>query len=82
MAEHGGVDGLSVVDAIPDEAIDFLIDLSQQVRYLRRILFMAFRYRGRDNLPLIIDAEMELFPALDLLLPVFLCMPFALTAYF
>jgi hypothetical protein len=44
MGLDGSVDRLLVVDAVTDEAVDGPIDLSQQVRHLRRILFMAFRH--------------------------------------
>jgi hypothetical protein len=43
---------------------------------------MAFRHRGRENLPLGIDANVQFLPALVLLLPVFLRVPFPLTADF
>jgi hypothetical protein len=57
MVEHGCVDGLSIVNAITNEAIDFLIDLIQQLRHLRRVLLVAFRDRGGDNLPLTIGTD-------------------------
>ena len=74
------VDWLSIVNAIADETADFLIDLIQQIRHLRWILLVAFRHRGGINLTLIIDANMEFFPRLALLLTMLLGMPFALAA--
>jgi hypothetical protein len=81
MLLDGSVDGLSIVNAIADEPIDFLINLIQQLRYLRRILLVAFGHGRGDNLPLVIDTDMEFFPRLALLLPVFLGVPFALAAH-
>ena len=41
---------------------------------------MALGNRGRNNRPLVIDADMEFFPALSLLLAMFLAVPFPLPA--
>jgi hypothetical protein len=65
-------------DAVTDETRDFLIDLIQQSRHLRRVLLVTFGHGGGDNLTLTIHADMRFSPALDLLFPVFLAMPFAL----
>ena len=40
---------------------------------------MACRQRGRDNLPLGIHANVQFLPALELLLTMFLAVPFPLT---
>jgi hypothetical protein len=46
--------------------------LGQQRWHLRWILLVALGHRRGDDLPLIIDTDMEFLPALDLLLPMFL----------
>lgn len=81
MAHHSGVHRLLVVSAITDETIDDMVDLGQQSWHLRRVVLMAFRHRGGDNLTLVIYPEMQFFPALVLLLAVLLSMPFALTTH-
>jgi hypothetical protein len=52
--------------------------LGQQNWHLGRVLRMACRHRGRNDLPLVVHPEVELLPALDLLLAVFLRMPLPL----
>ena len=79
MVLDGGIDRSVVTDAVPNEAIDTVCDLGQQRRDLGRVLLMAFRYRGRDDLPLGIHPKRPFLPALALLLPVFLRVPFPLT---
>ena len=72
------VDWLLVKDAVSDETVEFLIDLIQQRRHLRRILLVTFGDSEGDNLPLIIDTNVQLLSAFALLLPVFLAVPFPL----
>lgn len=74
MLLHRRVDRILGVHAIPDKAIHGLIDLGQERRHLRWVLLVAFGDRGGENLILVVDADMQLFPALDFLLPVFLGM--------
>jgi hypothetical protein len=81
MMLHGCVDRGLVKDTIPDEPADVVIDLGQQSRHLGRVLLMAFRHRGRDNLPPVIHPNMQFLPALALLFTVFLGVPFALTTH-
>lgn len=52
MLLNGGVDQVLVGDAVSDETVDFMINLGEQRRHLRRILIIAFRHRRRDNLTL------------------------------
>ena len=72
------VNRVLVIDAVTDKVVDFFIDLVQQTRYLRGVLLVAFGDRGGDNLTLVIDTNMQFLPALDLLFPVFLAVPFPL----
>ncbi len=81
MVSHGSINWLLILDAIAEKVSDFTLDLGQQVPHLRRSLLMAFGHRGRGNLTPIIDADMELLPALAFLLTMFLSMPFTLTAH-
>ncbi len=80
MGLHSSVDRLLIVNAVTDEAIDFPINLGQQHRCLRRILFVAIGHGGRNDPALVIDADVQFFPAFALLLAVLLAMPFTLTA--
>jgi hypothetical protein len=77
MLRHSGVDRRLVVHAIADDALDDALDLGQKRRYVRGVLCMALRHRGRDNLPLGIDAEVQCLPAFLRLLAMFLGMPCA-----
>ena len=77
MSHHSGVHGLLVVDASPDEAIQDAVDLGQQRRHLGRVLRMALRHRGREHLPLGLDADGQFLPAFLRLLAMLLGMPFA-----
>lgn len=78
MVLDSAVDRRLIKDAVPDEAIDDTIDLSQQCRHLRRVLCMAFGHGGGDNATLSIHPDVQFLPASGLLLAVFLTMPFAL----
>ena len=75
MTRNSCVDRSLIVNTITDEAIDDVIHLGQQLRHLRRVLLMALRHRGGDNLPLVIDAEVQFLPALALLLVLNLAKP-------
>jgi len=66
MVLNGRVDRLLVIDSVTDKPVDILIDLVQQLRHLGGILFVAFAYGGGDDQTLVIDTDVELFPALDL----------------
>ena len=79
MGLYSGVDRLLIVNAVTDEAVDFPINLGQQHRHLRRILLVAIGHRGRNYPALVIDADVQFFPALALFLAMLLGMPFALT---
>src|SRR5919199_6220993 len=79
MVLDSRVDGSLVEDTIPDEPINAVIDLGQQLRHLRRVLRMAVRQRGSDDPTLGIHPDVQFLPALVRLLTVFLAMPFALT---
>src|SRR5215510_5459085 len=74
------VDGSLVEDTIPNEPINAVIDLGQQLRHLRRVLLMAFRQRGSDDPTLGIHTDMQFLPAFVGLLTVLPAVPFPLTA--
>src|SRR5437588_8334215 len=80
MVLDGAIDRRLVKDAIPNEAIDDAVDLRQQLWNLRRVLLMAFRQRGSDDLTLGIHTDMQFLPAFVGLLTVLLAVPFPLTA--
>jgi hypothetical protein len=80
MVLDSRVDGSLVEETIPDEPIHAVIDLGQQLRHLRRVLFMAFRQRGSDDPTLSIHTDMQFLPAFVELLTVLLAVPFPLTA--
>jgi hypothetical protein len=64
---------------VPDEVIDDAIDLRQQFWHLCRVLLMAFRCRGGDNLTLGIHSNVQFLLAFGFLLTVLVGMPFPLT---
>ena len=80
MVRNGGIARNVVADAVPDEGIDAGIDMGEDLWHLRRVLRMALRNRGRDDLPLGSHTTMLCLPAVVLLLTMFLGMPFTLAA--
>ena len=63
MVLDSRVDGRLVEDTIPDEPINAVIDLGQQLRHLRRVLRMAVRQRGSDDPTLGIHPDVQFLPA-------------------
>ena len=78
MVLDSDIDRSLVKDAVPDKTIDDVVDLRQEFRYLRRVLLMTFRHRRGDYASPSIHPNMQFLPASDLLLAVFLAMPFTL----
>jgi hypothetical protein len=72
MAFYCGVDRFLVEDTITDEAMDTAIYLISKRRHVRRVWRVAFGHGGGDHATVVIHANVQLLPALALLLPVFL----------
>jgi hypothetical protein len=81
MLLHRLVDRLSVIDAISHETLYFSINLIQEIRHLRRILFASLGNFGSHNPTILVHCNMQLLPTLIPFLSVFPRVPFTLTAY-
>ena len=81
MLAYGLVDRLSVIDAVSHETVYFSINLIQEIRHLRRILFVSLSNLGCHNPTILVHSNMQFFPTLAPFLSVFLGMLFSLTAY-